>query len=222
MPRQIFQNGNPPLWKPVGSLSRPNTILTDTFTGADNTPLTSHTPDEITGTGTWNDGGGGSSYWKLSSNTLIAGTNPAGIYAVSINLLFSYPITYKYLTAIKNDVASGSRFMFRKANTGDFLAVHIGYGAGKYTCGLVKFVGGVFNSWLGSVSNITGTFETFVPVKIIDTGTNIKVYFNVSGTEATTLRINVDNSDYNTQTQIGPLAVYNQAPWPKFDTLVVT
>lgn len=237
MVRRIFtRDKRTAIFLPTVAENVPDTILTDTFTGADNLILGSTSgytvPDEIRGGGVWTgydglyDGTnkGIGSCWKITDNAIVAGAinNPGTYYGTAIPLQYSGTVTYTLMCAIKNVVASNFGLAFRKSG-GDFLEARIGYNSSeKYYCYLVKHTTGQADSFPAGVSNITGTFETMVPLKIVDTGTNVKIYFNTSGSEATTLRIDFDTSDYAANRGIGPFTSYNSSPWPKFDTLVVT
>lgn len=198
----------------------PTTILTDTFTAADDTLLTDHTPDEHRGAGYWTS----INYFKITGNELVsldATTN--GKYYPCFLLEYTGTVTYKFMAGITNaDPSSYSGIAIRSGGpvVANYIQTRIGTSAGQFRVSVYKYTSGTYTSTYGEVL-VSGTHSAMRPVKVVDTGSNIKMYFDTSGTEATTLRVDVDTTDYNTQKYIAPVFGTINSTYPRLDTLIV-
>lgn len=172
-------------------------LLQDAFTDTNGVQLRNHAPDIG---GTWQDA---NDRWQISSNTLIndgVHTNTAYDSYMDLNTI-TYPITYKSL--ITHNVGGNPKagLTFRLNGT-SCLRLH--FQSEANTIYLDKISSGAVVA-IDSTTVAMSIGTAWDSFNIVDTGSNVKVYYDADTTsaDAATLVMNQNNSDFNTNTQVG-------------------
>lgn len=195
-------------------------VFRDTFTGVNGTKLDLHTPDVVRYGGNWVDP---SDWYEIYDNVLRFVGSSTSYYDPYIDLgtnSVAGTLTYRAMVGVANVDWSTTAIQLRKQDSAHFLEAYICYLSPKFFVVLWYKNG-------GSAANLAtiyvSGFNPFVmfPFKIIDTGSQIKIYADPSGTEATTMRLNYSTTLFNDRHLMGPHIHAHAGTWPRIDNLQV-
>ena len=203
-------------------------VLTDTFNRSYMQPITGSSPDYSKASSTWNDSSG--NWWLTDTYTTptfcLASSSNSSSKAMYIDLgSLTYPVTYSFSVYPFTPISDGQTFYhtikFRMNSSSDYLEAGfkieryfttVPYGSNFRTSIVIRNQSGtVLASQVLEDAYLTATWclSQFYILKVVDTGSNIKVYTTSSGSDSqiisncTSERVSYDSTDKNANTQIG-------------------